>query len=132
MRKSFFISFLSLIIIFSSAFFTGAAAQVKTEAEVKKLLCHKWKLTHYETEGEKTPEAAGPTLLFKDDGTMIHTADGEESKGKWKYDHKTTTLTLDDQYGVKEAKIGKIIGTELVLKAMVEGEGLTMFFKKID
>src|SRR6185436_10210685 len=90
--------------------FIGASAfaQTQTEKEIKDLLCHKWKLTHMESGGQKIPvptEFGDSFLDFKADGTVIEIDASEEQKAKWTYDHKTKTITTEDKEGTEKYEI---------------------------
>ena len=118
-----------LLFVFGSAF-----SQTQTEKEVKDLLMHKWKLTHFEMNGQKSPVPAeiGDSFLdIKADGVLIEIDPSKETKAKWSYDHKTKTFTTDDEDGVKKHELIKISDTELILKSDLEGMLINLILKRV-
>ena len=121
---------LLVILLFIGA---SAFAQTQTETEIKDLLVHKWKLTHMERDGKKAeiPAEFGESFLdFKADGTILMIDSEQTEKGKWKYDHKTKTITTESEEEVQKFEIIKISATELVVKGSFEEMTMTMYLKR--
>ena len=115
--------------------FASSSAQTQTEKEIRGLLCHKWTVTHFEIQGQKTPmpaEFSDNFLDIKPDGTIIEKDPTEEIKGKWSYDHKTMTFTTDDKDGIIKHEIIKISETELIFKSELEGTLVNLIMKRVD
>ena len=115
--------------------FVGASAfaQTQTEKEIKDLLAHKWKLTHMERDGKKgeIPAEFGESFLdFKADGTVLMIDSEATEKGKWKYDHKTKTVTTESEEEVQKFELIKLSATELVIKGTFEEMTMTMHLKR--
>ena len=135
MKKTILLILLIFTIINSQAVFAQTKPQSQTEQEIKTMLCHKWKLTHMETQGERNslpPDMGESYMLLKSDGTLIETDEGKDYQGKWAYDHKTMTLKTDDKDGVEKHKIIKITDTELIIKSKFDGMAMNMIMKRID
>ena len=124
---------LLVILLFVGAFAFG---QTQSEKEVKDLLTHKWKVTHMEMNGQKTPipEELGEIFLeMKADGTFIGTEPGgKEEKGKWSYDHKTKTITTVDEEGEKKHELIKVSDTELTIKSDLDGMLISLIMKRVN
>ena len=119
-----------LLFIAASAF-----AQTNTEKEVKNLLAHKWKATHMEKGGQKTPlpaEAGDWYLDLKADGTLIMLDSEGQKKGKWSYNHKTKTLTTTTDLDPWNFQVVKVNATELILKATEDGVTTTGYMKRVN
>jgi len=128
------------ILLFSVFLFITASSfaqkdTTRSEQEVKTLLCHKWKVTHIEMNGQKIPlppELGESSLEIIADGTLIEKDATEEIKGKWSYDHKTKILTTDDRDGIIKHVILKISETELIFKSEVDGTEMNLIMKRLD
>ena len=121
---------LLVVLLFIGA---SAFAQTQTEKEIKDLLIHKWKLTHMEQDGKKAeiPAEFGESFLdFKTDGTILMIDSEKSEKGKWKYDHKTKTVTTESEEEVQKFELIKISATELVIKGAFEEMTMTMYLKR--
>lgn len=121
---------LLIVLLFIGA---SAFAQTQTEKEIKDLLVHKWKLTHMEKDGKKgeIPAEFGESFLdFKTDGTVLMIDPEATEKGKWKYDHKTKTVTTESEEEAQKFELIKISATELVIKGTFEETTMTMYLKR--
>ena len=120
------------ILLFIGGFVFG---QTHSEKEIKELLAHKWKATHMEEGGLKTPlpaEAGDWFLDLKADGTLIMVDSEGQKKGKWNYDHKTKTLTATTDLDPWNFQLVKVSATELVLKATENGVTTTGYLKRVN
>ena len=109
-------------------------AKVKTEQEITAMLCKKWKLTHMESEGQRfslPPEMGESFVTFKADGSLTESDEGNISKGKWTYEHKTMTLKTYDKEGKESHKIISITPEQLILRSDFEGMTVNMVMKKV-
>ena len=99
------------------------------------MLCHGWKLTHMESDGERmkiTSEMGEATVTFKSNGTLIETDEGQKFDGKWTYIHKNMALFTDDKDGKQKQTILKITLTQLVVKCDFQGMQMNMIMKRLD
>jgi hypothetical protein len=120
------------ILLFISA---SAFAQKQTEKEIKTLLCHKWKASEVKAGDQILPIPSGADINFlniKTDGTFTAGDPNKQKKGKWRYDHKTKTLTTEAEDKVVKHEIIKITKTELRLKTTIEGIVLDINMKRTD
>ena len=117
--------------------FNFSYSQVQTEKEIKDLLCHKWKPDSIETSGQKIPVPDGLEETFLDlktDGTLISGDLITEEKGKWHYDHKTKTLTIEKgNDDVLKYRLIKVKENELTLKFAIQEEmSMNIVLKRVD
>jgi len=117
--------------------FNSSYSQVQTEKEIKDLLCHKWKADSIETSGQRIPVPPGIEETFLDlktDGALISGDLVTLQKGKWHYDHKRTTLTIEKESDdVLKYELIKITENELTLKFTIQEEmSITIVMKRVD
>ena len=134
MKKFLLLLILTLTFIFDTPAFSQAKNQPKSEQQIRDLLCHKWRLTKMKS-GSK--EAALPSqmqalLLFQSDGTLIETDEGKEYKGKWTYNHKTSTLVTDDKDGIENHLIIRLDNSGFVYTDNKDGMKITWIFVKAE
>jgi hypothetical protein len=125
------------IITLSILFFSclPTFAQKQTEKEIKGLLCHKWKLDYVMAGDQRLPKPPGIENTFLDiktNGTLIAGELNNQKKGKWRYDHKTKTLTTETDKKILKHELKKITKTGLILKSSIEGIVLDIVMKKAD
>ena len=124
--------FITALIIFNFSY-----SQVQTEKEIRNLLCHKWKPDSIETREQKIPVPLGIEETFLDmktDGILITGDLTTQQKGKWYYDHKTKTLTIEKESDdVLKYELVKITENELTLKFTIQDEmSMTIVMKRVD
>ena len=113
----------------------ASLAQKQSEKEVKSLLCHKWKIDYAKAGDERfpLPPGLGSTFLdIKSNGTVIAGDPNKQKQGKWRYDHKTKTLTTETGSNSLKHEIIKITKTSLVLKSTIETIQLDIVMKRVD
>ena len=121
-----FFSFFILLLILSLSSFSQSKP---TEQQIKTMLCHKWKVSTIESQGEKLPAEEDVYITFRKDGTFIDSQEGgKPSDNKWTYNHKTTTLTTGDV----SKKILRITEKELKLSAKMDGQNMILTLKRVD
>jgi hypothetical protein len=135
MKVDFFI-FLMLCIMLPSNAISQDNAQNESEQDIKPLLCQKWKPTKGEAQGKTFPLTSLRMkffMIFKaDDRFKKADGDGEFGGGKWRYNHKTTTLSIDDvEDGKLIYKIVKITKEELIMTTKMEGETIKIFMSRV-
>jgi hypothetical protein len=108
-------------------------SKVKTENEIKAMLCQKWKPTHMESEGQRfaIPPEMETFVTFKADGSLTEVDEGSTSTGKWTYDYKTRTLNTDDKDGKESHKIITITPKQLIISSQFKGITMKTIMKSV-
>jgi len=128
--------FISLIVftMLSSNAFSQSNVQNKSEEEIKILLCQKWKLMRFEAQGKpiSLPSASKEFYMIFKTGGGFKKVDTGEFEGKWRYSHKTRTLSIDDDWeGARTYKIVNITRDKLILSFKFGKETVEMFLERI-
>jgi hypothetical protein len=117
-------------------FISGSAfAQTQTEKEIKSLLTNKWKATQVKAGDQILPIQAALETAFLDikpNGTLIAGESTKQKNGKWRYDHKTKTLTTEMEKNTLKHEVVRISKTELVLRSVIEGIILNLSMKRVN
>lgn len=123
------ISFLSDVVIAKDSFSS------LSEAQVKSLVCRKWKLTFLEYKGKKKDIPAkvpASYLVFLEDGKLQEFEGSKKYDGTWTYHHETKTITTIDQDGTEKHKIISLNSDQFVMNGNYKGFSFNMGFKKAD
>lgn len=123
------ISFLSDVVIAKDSFAS------MSEAQVKSLVCRKWKLTFLEYKGKKKDIPAkvpASYLVFLADGKLQEFEGSKKYDGTWTYHHETKTITTIDQDGTEKHKIISLNSDQFVMNGNYKGFSFNMGFKKAD
>lgn len=132
--KKIFLS-ISLFIVISGALLASDSFSTLSEAQIKSLVCHKWKLTYLEIKGKKKeipaklPESL---LIFLPDGKLQELQGKEKFDGSWSYNHTTKTVTTIDKDGTEHHKIINLSQDEFVMNGKYQGFTFNMGFKRVD
>ncbi len=106
-----------------------------SEAQIKSLLCHKWKLTYLEFQGKKKEIPAKlpqSLLIFLPDGNLQEFEGTKKYDGKWTYNHTTKTLVTIDKDGTENHKIVDITNEQFVMDGKFKGFKFNMGLKRVD
>lgn len=106
-----------------------------SEAQIKTLVCHKWKLMYLEFNGKKKeipaklPESL---LIFLPDGKLQEFEGAKKYDGTWSYNHSSKTVITIDKDGTENHKIINISNDEFVMNGKYQGFAFNMGFKRLD
>ena len=106
-----------------------------SEAQIKTLVCHKWKLTYLEFKGKKKEIPAklpASLLIFLTDGNLQEFEGSKKYDGKWTYNHSTKTVVTVDKDGTENHKIINLTDDEFVMNGKYQGFTFNMGFKRLD
>ena len=135
MKKLFFALFITYLTISTTAVVGQTkSTNVKTEQEIKTLLCKKWKITHMEAEGKRfpvPPEMSESYVTFQQDGSFTEVEEGNTFNGRWTYDHKTKTINTDDKDGKESHKVLTLTTELLILKSNFQGMNMNLVMKSV-
>ena len=132
--KQLFLSFL-LIFFLSDIVVAKDSFSSLSEAQVKSLVCRKWKLTFLEYKGKKKDIPAkvpASYLVFLADGKLQEFEGSKKYDGTWTYHHETKTITTIDQDGTEKHKIISLNSDQFVMNGNYKGFSFNMGFKKAD
>lgn len=130
-----------LLLSFLLIFFLSDVAVAKdsfsslSEAQVKSLVCRKWKLTFLEYKGKKKEIPAkvpASYLVFLADGKLQEFEGTKKYDGTWTYHHETKTITTVDQDGTEKHKIISLSNDQFVMNGNYKGFSFNMGFNKAD
>ena len=124
----------SFLVCFATFSFSEDLSKL-TEAQVKTLLCQKWKLSFLEYKGKKKsipaklPESL---LIFLQDGKLQEYSGAQKYDGTWSYLHTTKTITTIDKDGTEKHQLISLNANELIMNGTYQGFKFNMGFKKAD
>lgn len=133
MKKIVFL--LVLLCILFSVGFTKDGVSTLSEAQIKTMLCHKWKLTYLEYNGKKKEIPAKlpqSLLIFLPEGKLQEFEGDKKYDGKWTYDHDTKTVITVDQDGTESHKIIALTNDQFIMNGKFKGFIFNMGLKKVE
>lgn len=122
-------------LVICSVSFAQTKPQPITEQDVLTSLCHKWEYKEYIADGMKLPYPGkwiDAYLLFKSDGTIIKRENDEDFVGKWSYNHKRLTITIEFKEGKERLRIKNLSDTELMLHSYDDPANFNIKMVKAD
>jgi hypothetical protein len=99
---------------------------VKIEQDTIGLLCHKWQVTKFASQG-KTVAVSGNTMEFRADGTGSFADDysKKEHQESWTYDHAKRSLFVDRNLDLKQIAPDKLVLYD-------SAEKMTIYLKRLN
>ena len=132
--KKIVLSFI-LLTFLASVVLAADSFSALSEAQIKTLFCHKWKLTYLEYKGKKKeipaklPESL---IIFLPNGNMQEFEGPKKYDGKWTYNQSTKTITTVDKDGTENHKIIELTNDAFVMNGKYQGYSFNMGFKRMD
>ena len=129
------LSSFSLLILLSTVSLAKDSFSGLTEAEIKSLFCHKWKLTYLEYKGKKKEIPAklpASLLVFIADGKLQEFEGAKKYDGTWTYSHASKTIITVDKDGTENHKIIELTNDQFVMNGKYQGITFNIGFKRVD
>lgn len=126
-----------LFLIISQAFLLNAKVDVKTlsEAQIKEMISHKWRLITIEAKGKTIQVPADKpqvALKFGSNGVLDEYAGDKHFTGTWTYNHSKYTIVTKDSDGSENHIIVDISTDLLKMQTKFMGMKVIYIMKKMD
>jgi len=124
-----------LLIVTATAIFANDALNKLTEEQVKKMVCHKWKLTflEYNSKKKEIPGSVPTSYIgFLANGTFYQTEGKMTYNGTWTYNHAAKTITTVDKDGTEKHAIIDLNTEQFTMNGKYKGATFNMGLKKAD
>ena len=125
----------TLLILLSTVSVAKDSFSTITEAEIKSLFCHKWKLTYLEYKGKRKEipgKLPASLLIFLQDGKLQEFEGTKKYDGSWTYSHTSKTIITVDKDGTENHKIIELSNDHFVMNGKYQGITFNIGFKRID
>lgn len=125
----------TLLTLLSSVTLAKDSFSALTEAEIKSLFCHKWKLTYLEYKGKRKEipgKLPASLLVFLQDGKLQEFEGAKKYDGTWTYSHASKTIITVDRDGTENHKIIELTNEQFVMNGKYQGLTFNIGFKRAD